>query len=372
MSKTQISGSAPAVCLVGAQPPPLHGVSVVNEAMLANFQKRSVAVTSIDNASKVLRISWLSRFNRLLRYAKASGQVLAFCLKNAGGCIYLSVGGGYGMLYDALLLGTSRLAGMQLVVHHHSFHYVDHDFWPAQLFFTLCGPKAQHVVLSQGMANCLRERYPNAQIFHVMSNAAVVGVPQPASRKDGQKRIGLLANLSREKGLDDFLELATRGQHLGVSWVLAGPIMDPSDEMRCRVAMAKINNIEWIGPVYGAEKARFWRSLDAFVFPTRYLNEAEPLVVLEAMRLGIPVIAYGRGCIPEMLGDSGACVPVGDDFTSVALAVIPVWLDGGSKAAEQKDRTVAQYQRLYESSSVSLEHLLDSILNDSQNGRSTA
>ena len=48
-------------------------------------------------------------------------------------------------------------------------------------------------------------------------------------------------------------------------------------------------------------------------------HEGYPLVLLEAARAGVPMIATPVGSIPEMFGDSGACrlVPVRD---SVGLA----------------------------------------------------
>jgi len=64
----------------------------------------------------------------------------------------------------------------------------------------------------------------------------------------------------------------------------------------------------------------FLASLDAFVFPTTYTHEAEPLVVLEALSAGVPIAAFGRGCIGRMVPSSaGLVVEVGDDFIDRSL-----------------------------------------------------
>ena len=51
----------------------------------------------------------------------------------------------------------------------------------------------------------------------------------------------------------------------------------------------------------GSTRSAFIGSLDIFLFPTNYANEAEPLVIYEAMRRGVYVIACDRGAISEML-----------------------------------------------------------------------
>jgi glycosyltransferase involved in cell wall biosynthesis len=47
-----------------------------------------------------------------------------------------------------------------------------------------------------------------------------------------------------------------------------------------------------------------------FLFPTKYVNEADPLVIHEALRNGVYVIACERGAIAETLGHgAGLAVP---------------------------------------------------------------
>ena len=48
----------------------------------------------------------------------------------------------------------------------------------------------------------------------------------------------------------------------------------------------------------------FWKDADIFVFPTYYHNECFPLVILEAMEQGLPVISTNEGGIPDII-DNG-------------------------------------------------------------------
>jgi len=51
------------------------------------------------------------------------------------------------------------------------------------------------------------------------------------------------------------------------------------------------------------------------------------VTIHEAMSRGIPVIAYGRGCIPEIIGaDCGLVIDPADPFVPAALAKLESWL----------------------------------------------
>ena len=61
--------------------------------------------------------------------------------------------------------------------------------------------------------------------------------------------------------------------------------------------------VRYEGPKYGEEKEEYWRGSDVFVFPTYYFNECFPLVILEAMQHGLPVVSTTEGAVPDMVAD---------------------------------------------------------------------
>jgi glycosyltransferase involved in cell wall biosynthesis len=92
----------------------------------------------------------------------------------------------------------------------------------------------------------------------------------------------------------------------------------PADEADARAAAAVAgvtDRVTLLGPLEGAAKFAEIESADAFVYPTEY--DAQPLVVLEAMAGGLPVIASEHGGIPDTLGGAGALVPE-DDPAAIA------------------------------------------------------
>jgi glycosyltransferase involved in cell wall biosynthesis len=107
-----------------------------------------------------------------------------------------------------------------------------------------------------------------------------------------------------------------------------------------------MTDVAWLGAVHGARRTAFYESIDLLVFPTVYVHESEPLVILEALAHGVPVVTTRRGCIASALAD-GAAVQALEEarFVDAAAAVIHAVCRDASSA--ERKRTVAKhYERL--------------------------
>lgn len=105
-----------------------------------------------------------------------------------------------------------------------------------------------------------------------------------------------VSRISKEKGLEDFLELDIPGTKLVVG---DGPDLKKLKE--------KYKGAHFIGMKTGNELAKFYASADVFVFPS--VTDTFGVVMLEAMSSGIPVAAYPTSGPIDVVADgiTGYC-----------------------------------------------------------------
>lgn len=282
---------------IGPFPPPLSGQSHYNQTLIDLLeQDKGVQVTRLTTGERATDKIRLAVTNALTVLVKA----------RKGDTVYTSAPGQMGLWLFLAVIAALRLRGLTHFVHHHSFRSINlapmaSHRWLARIG----GPRSRHVFLSQTMC----DRYAEAYLSPAQTKGALV-VPNaflfaqdvtPPPRREGPITIGHLSVMTREKGVGDLLSMF---EHLlpdtDYRFVLAGPIRD--DGLRAEVeamVAAHPDRVEWIGPVQGEAKASFYARTDLFVLPSKLIDEADPLVLLEAFAAGTVALASNRGCIPD-------------------------------------------------------------------------
>lgn len=138
----------------------------------------------------------------------------------------------------------------------------------------------------------------DASKFVVFPNA----VPDPGGRKvrpSQSSRVLFVGRLSHEKGLDRILHAWQRSRARGLTLTIAGegPAMK---EWR----MLAPGDVEFLGRLGSDEVKNLMLKARALVFPSRWF-EVCPMVIVEGLAAGLPVIGHDLGAITELI-DFGA------------------------------------------------------------------
>jgi len=332
--------------VVGPIPPPTHGCAVITRLM-ADLLKATADVRVIAISPDSLEKTW--RYH-LLRLWRVSRGVSALVWRRHGDhdCLYLAAAGGAGVFYDIAFATVARLFHYRLFIHHHVFSYINRRNSLTAVFIYLAGRDAVHICLCPCMGTSLKRQYAGIEHVKIVSNAAFMEpFDTNHSERTGAFRIGFLSNLVPEKGIDTVIELfrRLRRESPSIELIVGGPIVSDSVKLLIGCAIREFGDaFDYRGSLLGPAKARFFDEIDVFVFPTRYVNEAEPLVVLEALRAGKPVIATDRGCISDEVPTAAGSVFPESEFIDASVPRLLEWANDPAKlaAASLVARTSAQ------------------------------
>ncbi|MEO2049087.1 MAG: glycosyltransferase family 4 protein [Pirellulales bacterium] len=246
--------------------------------------------------------------------------------------VYFPANSGLGLYYDLLVAMVARFRGYRIAVHHHVYAYIDKYDWRMALLNRLVGREGTHVVYCEKMEQDFLSRYPSVASFPWVPPTIV---SQQLLATDERKRehpttIGCLSNLSIAKGLPIVLKTFERvhSRHNNVRLILAGPCMGAEEQKLITTAQKQWpDNVEYRGPAYGDDKAKFYSDIDVFLFPTQYKNESWGIVLTEALSTACPTIAYDRGCVSYIIHDGcGKVVAQDGDFVAEASDLIEQWI----------------------------------------------
>ena len=311
-------------------PQPVHGMSSVNLAVVQNAKSSGIKLSIINTVpSYAARFfntnSWL--FFKMVHSVFCFFYFLFMSLFNFKKVVYRPINGGFGQLFDMFYFIICRIFFNKIYIHHHSFNYLNNRsrfFW---FLNKIAGLNSKHIVLGKKMGEKLKSIYGvSDDNIIILSNLAFFDVSEDAViEKDRTVKLGHLANLCFEKGVDVFIDVCNGLNELNFDFeaIIAGPFLDNKTE-ELVVSVVKDNvNIKYIGSVYGDDKRDFYKNIDCFIFPSKYKNEAEPLVLFEAAEQSNFLIGSQRGCMEDVINSLGGITfPEDEDLSNNILNYI--------------------------------------------------
>ena len=310
------------ILFYGSVPPPLHGASYANSLFVSAPWPEGVEIRHVD-CFLSRSLEEMNRFSlpKIFRLLRGMGRLLWDSLTFSPDWVVVPVAFNRGsFLKDGmavLLMGALR---RRVALWCHGQGYKPLRSGKGVLMRLFCRtvmavPSAVVTPSRQaGLDNAFQSEFQNRW------RTIPYGIPDlprlcPPPQGEGVKVL-FLSNMLQTKGWMTLWKAACNlcPRHDGLSFDFYGQETAEisSEELERFFAQGPSpERIRYRGPAYGETKERAFAQADIFCFPTYYPYETFGIVLVEAMRAGLPLVASRYSGIPEILaeGEGGFLVP---------------------------------------------------------------
>ena len=306
-------------------PPPVHGASMMGRYVMESRKINETFDCSYINLTTASNIEDISNFRtgKIFSFLKLYWKVLTSVAVNRYDLCYLTINShGAGFYKEIIIVFILKLFRCRIVFHYHNKGVTkgqSNRFLNRIYRFQFRNEKV--ILLSKLL-------YPDISIYLSENNVYYCPNGVPDLKRTGSDDVMLknssnsvpeilfLSNMMKEKGVIVLLDacrlLKKRNIRFSMNFVGAWANISEKD-FNSYVELNDLNNVvKYSGKKYNDEKDNSFRKADVFIHPT--LNDCFPLVIIEAMKFGLPVISTNEGAIPEIVKDNynGFLVPKND------------------------------------------------------------
>jgi len=278
-------------------------------------------------------------------YARERRAVLRVCAQERPAILHT-----HGYRSDLLHYGTARRIGARVVSTLHGLGGADQPL-RGRLYEYLQVRRLRRfdgvVAVSQVIAGRLGRSGVRPDRVHVIPNA--IGAITLRDRTDARqclgapagRLVGFVGRLSHEKGADVFLEAVARlPDGVGAIVIGEGPERRALEVQADTLGLGE--RIRFAGGV--PEAGALLSAFDAVVLSSR--TEGTPMILLEAMAAGVPVVATRVGGVPDLLDERSGWLVSAEEPEGLASAIGALLADAPEarrRAAAARDRVDRDY-----------------------------
>jgi len=341
-------------------PPPVNGAtlmnkSVVESGLLSSKYRLSVLDHGLANSMSDFGTFRLRKFYTILRvYIVFVTRMIV----RRPDCVYITIApGGVAFIKDSILVAISRLFNTPTILHIHGrgIERRSQNSKIYRAYYRAISRQCYFVCLSDSLAKDIQYVHDNKP--RIIPNGIRSSKTSIATKclQHGEKiELLYLSNYHPMKGVIEFIKSVGKlCQVVNTSIVNAHIVGDETRFLRSAdlnkliddMGLRKIIHVH--GPLYGKEKFKLMSNSDIFVFPTKYENEAFPLVILEAMEAGMMVVSTDVGGIPDIVlhGKTGFIVKPNDVDTLVQH--LEYLVENISILRKMKEASRLRYEKYY-------------------------
>ncbi|MEY4569560.1 MAG: hypothetical protein RLZZ398_999 [Verrucomicrobiota bacterium] len=308
------------ILLMGQTPPPWHGQAVATEILFKHdwqeFEVHRLRMEFSEEMLEVGRFQW-KKIKHLFHLIRRAREIL----KANPGCILFyppASAKWIPFLRDvALLTSVRHLAGSTVFIFHASGLPV---FVKSDPLRRLMGRAAYHgadVALEVALEVVTPHEVFSAKSWQWCPCAiAVPDVAHEARPDHAPLTVLFVGSLQEGKGVVEIFKTAAllkeQGREHDFRFRIVGKWLSQEFENNIRHLRGELKleeMVELAGQLTGDDKWRAYATADVFFFPTHYASEATPIVLMEALGMGLPLVTTQWAGIPAMLdGCKTACL----------------------------------------------------------------
>lgn len=353
--------SLPVLALVCGLPPPHHGMTVYYDALFRSRFVDAFTIHHIDTSDRrnLDNVGALD-FRNIILALKNLFELGRVCVKHKPDIVYVpNAQNTLGFLRDGLLIMIASLTCRARIVMH--FHGGDsfQEFraksgFLMQRFIAFTLQRVDRaIVLGNRLQYLFSNEIPDVK---VVPNGIEVKKLRPREYQDSRTcvRISFLGTLVESKGVLDLLKAAVVLRHnedFHFELRLAGDwwAQEPETKIKAKGLVEEYGlsgMVRFIGRVSGDQKEEFLHTTDIFVLPTK--NDGFPLVILEAMAAGCPVISSrGVGAIEEVVENRQTGLLIEPGLPAEILSAIVEMGDDATILSRMGEAGRQRFERLY-------------------------
>lgn len=218
------------------------------------------------------------------------------------------------------------------------------------------------VAVSEPLAAQLRRELPAARV-RVVENGLRVAESErrataPVTQPDvgGRRRVGFFGRMAPVKRVDLILEIAARleARAPGAFAFLLfgeGPLLPSLREEAARRGLS--GYVHFMG--FTSEVAAHLRAMDAMLMTSDH--EGLPMIVLEAMALGVPVVSHAVGAIPALLDEGRAGTLLATQEPDAYVEALLALRDARAETAQRTAAAAARVRARYSAERTAAEYV---------------
>lgn len=305
------------IILLTPLPPPAGGMATWSLGFLNSDIAKNHSIKVVDTAVKGNRIRNFKKKSRLEEIHRAAGILsrIHFAKRNSDfdiahintSCSTL------GMIRDIISMYMLKKSTIKIILHCHC----DTSFWIRSrlnktIFRILCVNADTIFCLDKNSENHIKSITGFDPIIipnFVEVNYHYMNLNHTVSKE--LKNIIFVGHVTKAKGCEKIIEVARiLCKH---NFIFVGYVSDDIRKIECP------SNVSFTGEVEKSIAQKLMSDADLLLLPSD--TEGFPLVVLEAMSLGLPVIASAVGAIPEMIESKGGILISSSKTSDIVEAI---------------------------------------------------